>query len=195
MALIYVKFWNRSSILFDAGPNDLQFLKELEEYAIIDPELSRMAMDAISEHLCYLSEELVVLCLFSEKISTSEKNEIATELLQLNPEIPFRNLNANHIKFNGNINKWENIQMINFVGERSLYLFQLFDIPLNFLNVDANEWAENFDYIDAKQKISSALVCVNDATKRAISSSKSKYKKQRCKNDVSFRRSMLENYM
>lgn len=72
LTLIYVRHWNRSSILFDAGINDLNFLKELEEYIILDDEISRIAMNALSRHLYYLSEELVILCLFSDKMSPND---------------------------------------------------------------------------------------------------------------------------
>lgn len=83
LALLYVRYWNRSSVLFDAAINDLNFLKELEEYAAINNQTSTVAIQAISRHLHYLSEELVVLCIFSEKLSVDEKIAIAINLLQI----------------------------------------------------------------------------------------------------------------
>lgn len=195
LTLIYVRYWNRSNSLFDAGINDLNILKELEEYKIIDNELANIAIDALSRHLYYLSEELIVLCLFSDKLSASCKSEIATKLSQLNVELPERNLRSNHIKFNGNVEDWRERELIDFVGERSLFLFQLLDIQYTFLNLDATHWATNIEYLDAKRKISASIVCVNDCAERAISASKMKYKRQRCRNEISFRRSMIGNYV
>lgn len=195
LTLVYVRYWNRSNNLFDAGINDLSLLKELEEYSIIDRDISQIAIDALSRHLYYLSEELVVLCLFSDKLSVTEKNEIAAKLLQIEEVLPDRNLRSNHIKFNGDVNDWRLKEIIDFVGERSLYLFQSLDIRKEFLRSDASHWATNIQYLNAKGRIRCALVCVNDGAERAISTCKSKYKKQRCKNDNSFRRSMFENYL
>lgn len=195
LALIYVRYWNRSSILFDAGFNDLNFLQELEKFSVLDQGISRVAIEAKNRHLYYLSEELVVLCLFSDKLSSNEKNQFASALLRLNEDIPERNLRLNHIKYNENVSDWRNKQLIDFVGPRSLFLFQTLEISQEFLVDDANDWSTNASYLNAKSKISSSLICVNDATERVISTSKYKYKRQRCKNDNSFNRSMLENFI
>lgn len=195
LSLVYVRYWNRSNVLFDAGINDLNFLKELEEYGTIDRAVSDVAIETFSRHLYYLGEELIVLSLFSNRTSENEKHEMAERLLQFDVDIPERDFDANHIKFNGHIERWSDMRIVNFVGERSLHLFQLFDIPLNFLSTNAESWGENAEYLSAKNKIEAALICVNDGSERVISTCKSKCKKQRCKNDTSFRRSMLEKFM
>lgn len=198
LTLLYVRYWNRSSILFDAGINDLSFLKDLEEYAVLDEEVSRIAIEAFSRHLYYISEELIVLCLFSEKISPNEKNEVTAKLLKMPRQLPERNLRSDHIKFNEFADQHHcrrTKQIVDFVGERSLFLFQILDIPIHFLKKDAIQCAVDADFLSAKEKIQASLVCVNDATERVISICKSKYKKQRCKNENSFRRSMYENYL
>lgn len=195
VALVYVRYWNRSNILFDAGINDLRFIQELEEFTKIDQSTSNVAIEAISRHLYYLSEELIVLSLFSDKISTNEKNEITSRLLEMDENLPQRNLQSNHIKYSGDVDLWSHKRLADFVGKRSLYIFQLFNISVNFFRVNAIDWPQNAEYLNAKNIISSALVCVNDSTERVISMCKLKFKKQRCKNDTSFRRGMLENYI
>lgn len=195
LALIYVRYWNRSSILFDAGFNDLNFLQELEKFSVLDQGISRVAIEAKSRHLYYLSEELVVLCLFSDKLSSNEKNQFASALLRLNEDIPGRNLRSNHFKYNETVSDWRNTELIDFVGPHSLFLFQTLEIPQDFLVDDANDWSTNASYLNAKSTISSNLICVNDATERVISTCKYKYKRQRCKNDNLFNRSMLENFI
>lgn len=72
-SLIYIRYWNRCSTLFDAPKNDLNFLQELQSYQNIDEDVSRVAMFALNRHLYYMSEELAPLSLFSEKVSTEEK--------------------------------------------------------------------------------------------------------------------------
>lgn len=195
LALIYVRYWNRTNMLFNAGINDLKFMQDLEEFATIDQEISNLAIAALSRHLYYLSEEMIVLLLFSDKLSAAEKNQLAGRLLEIDENLPERNLRLNHTKYNEHVDSWSTKQIVDFIGNRSLHLFQLFNIPLNFLRVDANQWTNNVEYINAKNIIGSALVCVNDSTERVISTCKMKFKRQRCKNDLSFQRSMLENYM
>lgn len=195
ISLIYVRYWNIANSIFDAGLNDLKFLKELEEYGRIDREVSDVAIEAITRHLYYLGEELIVLSLFSDKMSANEKNDMAQMLLELDNVIPGRNFRSNHIKFNEDIDSWTEMRVSDFLGERSLHLFQLFNIEIDFLRINADMWEGNAEYLAAKSKLKAALVCVNDGTERVISTCKFKYKRQRCKNDESFQRSMLGNYM
>lgn len=70
-------------------------------------------------------------------MSHNEKNEMAERLMQLEVHIPERDLHPNHIKFTGHVERWSDMRLVNFVGERSLHLFQLFNIPLNFLSTNA----------------------------------------------------------
>lgn len=196
LSLIYVRYWNRSNILFDAGINDLTLLKDLETYVALDASVSNTAIDALSRHLYYLGEELIVLSLFSEKLSAEEKNEMARKLTRMDfNNIPERNYESNHIKFNDFVENWHMKQIADFIGDRSLYIFQLFDISMEFLDLDAIQWITNPTFLNAKLKISAALVCVNDATERVISTCKYKYKRQRCKNEESFHRSMFEGFI
>lgn len=195
LSLMYVRYWNRSNIVFDAGINDLKFLQELEDYADLDHGTSHVAIEALSRHLYYLSEELIVLFLFSDKASISEKNRFAARLLQIDDDMPERDLRSNHIKYNGNVTDWRRKQITDFIGQRSLFLFRALDISLDFLNIDAEQWSSNALYCSGKAKISATLICVNDNTERVISACKNKYKRQRCKNESSFNRSMIENYL
>lgn len=147
LSLLYVRYWNISSILFDAPINDLNFLKELEEYVTIDNEISTVAIRAISRHLHYISEELAVLSIFSEKLSFCEKNEIAAKLLQIDDELPERDID------NENVDDWRTKRIVDFIGDRSLHLFHLFDIALDFLGISADQWITSAEYLNAQNKI------------------------------------------
>lgn len=150
----------------------MRFLKELEEFAIIDQDVSNIAIKTFSRHLYYLSEESIVLCLFSEKMPANEKNEMAAMFLRIDPEMPIRDYRANHIKFNGEVDQWSTQEVLNFVGERSMHLFELLEIQLGFLSMDAKTWTTNAEYLNMKEKLSAALVCVNDGSERVISTCK-----------------------
>lgn len=193
--MLYVRYWNRSSILFDAAVNDFNFIKDIHSYKLIDPSVANVAILAMKRHLYYMSEELIPLALFSEKIPTIEKNEMRQKMNELiGQEIPPRNYSShsNHIAYSGDTNPNDSeFNLKNLIGERSLFLFQTMNLCYIFLETDAAEWKNSNSYRMAKRAITDALICVNDVTERVISNGKSKYKKQRCRNEQSFRRNIL----
>lgn len=198
VTLVYIRLWNGSNVLFDTGINTVEFLRNLEKYAELDFDIAKVAKDALCRHLYYMSEELSVLSMFSTKVSCDEKNEIAAMLLQQNNvNLPVRRITpdevSNHIRYSndiefGNINQ---LRVADLVGERSFYLFNVMNISTEFLHNDARTWFKNNEYLRAKHLISKTLTCVNDTSERVISASKYKYKRQRCKTNDSFRRSMF----
>lgn len=198
-SLIYIRYWNRCSILFDAPRNDLNFLQELQEYKLFDEAVANIAIAAFNRHLHYLGEELAPLSLFSEKVSNQEKNDIAEKLVATFDKImPPRGLNAsnsNHIAYNdGNHDQnhdWRAKSVADFIGNRSLFFFEVMNLPRNFLRSDANGWKRNREYISAKRNIKRALICINDASERVISNCKNKFSKQRCRKESTFRQNML----
>lgn len=198
VVLTYIPLWNGSNILFDAAINKIRFLHSLEKYAELDFDVANVAKVALSRHLVYMSQELSVLALFSEKLSCKEKNETAAKLLQQDQfNLPPRRIGpeeiSNHVKYSEDIQfgQLRNLNIPALIGERSFYLFDILNIPINFLNVDAGSWLTNRDYLFAKNVISKTLICVNDNSERAFSTSKYKHERQRCRNEESYRRSML----
>lgn len=150
----------------------------------------------MKRHLYYLSEELIPLALFSEKVSTIEKNEMREKINEfVGQTIPPRNYSgqSNHIAYTGDTNtsNRNDFNLKNLFGERSLFLFQTMNLCYDFLEMDVTEWKNNYSYQMAKRAITDTLICVNDVTERVISNGKSKYKKQRCRNEQSFRRNIL----
>ena len=52
----------------------------------MDAGVAESALTALRRHLWYLTEELVVLSLFSNKVSDDQKEKIAEKLISLEPE-------------------------------------------------------------------------------------------------------------
>lgn len=200
-ALIYIRYWNRSSNLFDAPSNDLDLLQELQTYKLIDRPVAIAALNAFNRHLNYMGEELSPLSIFSEKTSIQEKNLIAGKLLLTENKItPIRgtkvdNQICNHIAYcsgrtDGDYD-WSSISVIDLVGDRSQFFFDTLNLPRSFLRLDASQWKINRDYIRAKQNVQNALMCINDGSERVISNCKNKFNKQRCRKETSFRQNIL----
>lgn len=163
VALIYTKFWNQSPNAADASFNDLQLMKELNVYRQIDDDIAESALVAIQRHLWYLSDELITLSLFSEKVSNDEKDLMV--LLMIQTVAP---RTENSIKYNGVIDDIQTLELHQFVSRRSYFLFDILEINTEFLSYDADTWNECDSYQKAKQMIRDLIVVVNDGAERAL---------------------------
>lgn len=196
-SLIYIRYWNRSTILFDAPINDLRMLQELQKYKLIDAPVADAAISALSRHLNYMSQELAPLSVFSTKLSVQEKNEIAEKLCSTAERIAPRETNqlSNHTSFDEALNDanydWSSKRVIDLIGERSLFFFDTMNLPRGFLSIDAGEWDTSRDYMRAREIVQSALVCINDGSERVVSNSKYKLQRQRCRKESTFRQNIL----
>lgn len=163
ISIVYVKRWNYCTNVFNAPFNDLEFLKELEMYAEVDREIATVAKNAFCRHLTYLSDEMVVLSLFSNQVPINEK-EIMRQ--KLSREVSIRTENS--IKHQHTEEEYSLLQLNHFVSPRSLFLLTLFDLDLSFLNQVSSNWEELASYQNAREKIKNTLVVVNDSTERAL---------------------------
>lgn len=163
VALIYVKFWDQCSNAADAPFNDIQFLKELDAYKQVDPEVAEAASVALKRHLWYLGDEMITLALFSTKVSADDKNEMR---LLLNEEYGERSHNS--IRYTDAIPDIQNLRLHSFISDRSSFLLNLLQIDMSFLSEDAHYWENNESYLTARDKVNKLITVVNDGAERAI---------------------------
>ena len=67
-ALVYVKYWFEAPMATNAGWEDLSLWKDMTNFEVIGPQISEGVKNAIKSDLWYISDELVGLRLFSEKV-------------------------------------------------------------------------------------------------------------------------------
>ena len=67
VVLIYIKAWFLSPSPVRAPLQDLNFLKSLDLYKNVYPDISKVATKKILGHLWYIGEELVTLALYEQK--------------------------------------------------------------------------------------------------------------------------------
>lgn len=80
---IYVKAWQSCPIPSDAAVNDLEMLSSIGVYQSVNSKVAAAAFIKFKNHICYLSAELVPLCLFSNKVSNNEKLRIVERMRNL----------------------------------------------------------------------------------------------------------------
>ena len=77
-------WWLTCSIAVDAPWNDLNLYRKLLLYSDVNALISASAIKAMKRHLWYLTEEMVPLALFSDKVPAQEKQALTTKLLAVN---------------------------------------------------------------------------------------------------------------
>lgn len=164
----YVPWWLTCSLACDAPVNDLMLLQRLTEYAMVDADSARTAHKALSNHLWYLTEELVPLSLFSDSVEDEVKDDIAQVLLVQ----PIDGKTARHGKGFGKPNlpmlkMDDTLDLVSFFGQNSWHFFKLLKINSSFLGQPASTWSGNNDYQKAKAIVAN-LSIVNDLAERGV---------------------------
>ena len=135
VVFIYLKAWFNSPSLTSAAKNNLELYKLL------------------------LTEDAITLILFNEDICTEERTLYAKKIYELaatdeleiqKPDLPLSTQKS---------------EISDFIGERSRLLFDLLDIPLDFLADD--EWYLLPEYASVKKSLKH-LTPLNDSAERAL---------------------------
>lgn len=189
VALVYTKHWNRCTSAIDAPHNDLQLLKEIDEYEEIDFEIANAALRAHKRHLWYLSDELIILSLFSDKVSNEDK---ANMIAQMTPNVGERTENS--IKHSREIDDIQNIELYHFISPRSGFLFERLELDVDFLNENPDDWNEMESFKNAKQKILDLIIVVNDSAERAIRMGANAITNQKVQSEERLQEFIISNY-
>lgn len=81
----YIKIWFQSSDPCAAARNDLQFIQDMIRFVRSDETMGKLILKKFSKHTWYLSEEVMGLAFFDDKISYDVKAKMV-EKLCLNEE-------------------------------------------------------------------------------------------------------------
>ncbi len=84
---VYVPWWLTCPVASAAPLNDLKLISNIIEYRKVNKCCADGALDAMSRHLWYLTEELVPLVLFSNQVNVSTKRGIAEKLGKQDREV------------------------------------------------------------------------------------------------------------
>ncbi|CAH1108328.1 unnamed protein product [Psylliodes chrysocephalus] len=78
--LIYIKYWFQAPSACSAPRNDLELLKDLKKNEDVTPVIARKAINKVCGHLWYVSEELIVLSFFDDKVGNETKKKMVEAL-------------------------------------------------------------------------------------------------------------------
>ena len=151
----YIYGWYRAPLPLSAPRKDLKFHKELSRYENIDSKIAEKTVEKFSRHLWYLSEETVLLTLFDDRVSVSQKQKMISAL-NLSEE-PRRKVARSSTKrqLKGNIENQdiENLSLDYFVTEKSIRFFETLQLEdSSFIHKQISQWPRDDSYIKCLTK-------------------------------------------
>lgn len=159
VSLLYTSAWLKSPVAEDAPVNDLQLHHELLRYRAVDREVADAALAVASRHLWYLRPQTVVLSLTSEKLSASEKEEMATKLSGLNETDDYTN-DDTVIQ--------QDTRLSDLIDERSWMLFKEHHVcGTAWLTSPAERWEEDEEFAKLRE-FTRSLKVTNDVAERGV---------------------------
>ncbi|KAG0724282.1 hypothetical protein GWK47_040908 [Chionoecetes opilio] len=150
--LLYIKHWHEALIPEYAPKNDLELLQAPNEYP--DKEVGAEGTRALSRHLWYLSEDLIALAFFDDRVEDGEKKRMLENLVRPASKKPLKRLEGKGLRVTNTTT------LSGFVTSRSKRLFELL--------TDRKEHPQNLLADEALKNRVRALKVVNDSAERAI---------------------------
>lgn len=157
---VYITPWFTAQCAALAPLNDLKLLQNLDNYKIYNVEVSKAAVKSFKGHLWYLSEMLVTLALFDDRVSNDEKIKMIAALEKPGSNKPPRRIIVAPSDVQHKV-------LSNFVTNNSRQILMDLGIDLQFLRENPSTWGERGDFKSAKKSVS-CLKIVNDAAERGI---------------------------
>ena len=143
-ARVYLQAWITAPLAASAPYNDFLLLKSLLGYSTINPAISKAASHKFSNHLWYLSPELVGLAFFDRTVTSATKREMVNAIKN---EINTEPAQQDHTKrITVDLPTFTEKKFEDFFSAKSLTLFQLMELPHEFLSVDPDVWEAQEDY-------------------------------------------------
>jgi hypothetical protein len=168
-ASVYLKAWIMAPLAASAPYSDFQLLKSLLGYYTINPAISKATSLKFSNHLWYLSPELVCLAFFDSSVPSATKRLMVSAIRRKETDMELLEpAEKDHTKrITVDLPSFMEKKFEDFVSEKSMTLFELMELPSAFLSVDPDLWEEQEDYQKAAETVR-AMSVVNDHAERGV---------------------------
>lgn len=161
---VYIKGWYNAPISIYAPYQDFMFLNCLLDFKRINVKFSEAASTKFLRHLWYLSEDLVALSFFDERIPSTIKTKMVQAI-------------TNQLSATGNTRKlclkqddlksFGSKDISDFITQKSMILFENFGLSTSFLDLPVDQWEFDDGYQASLETVRSIKV-VNDIAERAV---------------------------
>ena len=155
---VYLRSWFSAPALTSAATNDIDLYKRLQKFRTIHKKVSSTTSNLLQRHTWYLTEELISVSLFDETLPEDTRNLLAAQIGALRPgEVEVRKPSLPTLTTKS--------QLKDFIWDRSTLLFDLLDIPIDFLRKE--DWRLQPEYAAVKSSLRN-LSPINDSCERAL---------------------------
>ena len=180
VVFVYLEAWFLAAVLVSAASNDLALYKRADSFKAVDKKVSRSATKVLNRHTWYLTEELIALAIFDEGLPKETRDLIAAKIGNLDVE-------EFEIKKPSLPTITAATAVSDFVGPRSRIVFDLLEVPTNFLREE--DWQLQPEYSTTK-RILETFTPVNDCTERALALA-TNYNSKITRNEESYQKLLL----
>lgn len=163
--LFYVKIWFNAPYAITAPQQDLSLMQRLIQFQVTHPNEAKAALGKLRRHLWYLTEKLAVLAFFDPTVPNDTKLKMVHAIKDR--ESPIEQPKRIELS-EGECQVLLEIDISNFINKNSMQIFELFDLPHDFLNENPVDWNSNQSYHDCLE-IFQNLKVVNDVAERGVS--------------------------
>lgn len=171
ITLIYSSWWITCPCATDAPWNDLNLYRRLLMYEAVNPAISSSAIKAMKRHLWYLTAEMVPLALFSNRVPSNERRELADRLIAVKPAsamlAPKNRFGTGFGKPKFPTDITSTTTLADFVNEDSWFTLHILQINTNFLTEDVHDWSNSPAYQDSSDNVR-AINVINDCAERGV---------------------------
>jgi len=134
-----VKAWFQAPSSISAPHSDLQLLKDIDSYKVINPTISGIAIKKFLGHLWYLSEELVALAFFDDEVPNDVKCKMVLSLQKPAAEHPVKRAKLDPPAIRAK-------QLEDFVTSNTHRFFNITGFSASLLDKDVEAWTEDENY-------------------------------------------------
>ena len=152
--------WFKASSVPSSPRVGLELIKEIDKCKIQNQAVSQVAMKKILRYVWYLSEELIALAFFDDKVSNDTERLIVNGLRTSGSQHHLKRITVDPSLVNS-----RNLE--DFVRESSMQILQHHCLPSTFFNKDLKFRFADADYQLAKNFVNSTTV-VNDIAERRV---------------------------
>ena len=157
----YLKVWYVAPVAASAPNNDLIFLKTLNKYKSVDSNVANVAVKKMANHLWYLNDFNICFSLFDHNLDCETKDNLAKQILNSSVASTLCK------KPNINLEKIEELKLVDFVSTKSINFFKIFNISADFLALKSVDWLDNPNYLNLFN-ILKHLKVTNDSAERGV---------------------------
>ena len=152
VVFFYIEYWILCGFASDVTIMDLKFYHNMLNWKDHDQSLALAVLNKMKRHTWYLNQEFVPLSLFSDILTNRQNGEIANILNQVQSK-PLESYALGHpteVPLSMDKNEGLNFEIVNLIGQGSMFLFDVLEFDREFLNLHVSEWENNESFKEMK---------------------------------------------